>query len=117
MDQYIIHKAKDRGYSEYSNWLKSYFSFSFADWYEPKRMGFGTLRVINDDWIKADNGFGFHPHQDMEIITIMFEGELTHQDSMGNKKVIKIDEIQRISAGTGVLLFLIHVIINFQNFI
>lgn len=100
--KYTLHKSQDRGFSNHG-WLRSAFSFSFSNWYEPTRMGFETLRVINDDTIDAQNGFGFHPHQDMEIVTIIFEGELTHQDTMGNKEVIKPGEVQRMSAGTGVL--------------
>ena len=100
--KYTLHKSEHRGFSNHG-WLKSAFSFSFANWYEPTRMGFETLRVINDDIIESQNGFGFHPHQNMEIVTIIFEGELTHQDTMGNKEVIKPGEVQRMSAGTGVL--------------
>lgn len=99
---YMIHKNEDRHFSE-QGWLKSAFSFSFANWYNENKMGFGTLRVINDDIIAPKNGFGFHPHQDMEIITILFEGELTHKDTMGNSETIKPGEVQRMSAGTGVL--------------
>ena len=101
-DNYIIHKNKDRGFSDHG-WLQSAFSFSFAQWYEPTRMGFGTLRVINDDSIAPQNGFGFHPHQDMEIISILLDGELSHKDTMDNQETIKQGEVQRMSAGTGVL--------------
>jgi redox-sensitive bicupin YhaK (pirin superfamily) len=109
-ENYIVHKNNDRHFSEHG-WLKSAFSFSFANWYDEARMGFGTLRVINDDSIAPNNGFGFHPHQDMEIVTLMLEGELTHKDTMGNSEVIKPGEVQRMSAGTGVL----HSEINEHN--
>ncbi len=101
-ETFILHKSSERGFSDHG-WLKSAFSFSFADWYEPTRMGFESLRVINDDSIAPKKGFGFHPHQDMEIVTFMLEGELTHQDTMGNKETIKPGEVQRMSAGKGVL--------------
>jgi hypothetical protein len=99
---YIIHREEERGEMKL-DWLHSRFSFSFADWYEPSRMGYGVLRVINDDIISPNSGFGFHPHTDMEIITIVFSGELTHKDSMGNTGIIKKGDVQRMSAGTGVV--------------
>lgn len=99
---YVVHKNAERGEMEL-DWLKSKFSFSFANWHEPSRMGFGMIRVINDDIIAKKSGFGFHPHHDMEIVTIVFEGELTHEDSMGNKGIIASGDVQRMSAGTGVL--------------
>jgi len=83
-------------------WLKSWHSFSFGDYYDPERMGFGALRVINDDIIAAGRGFGMHPHQNMEIVTVPLSGSLQHEDSMGHKTVIRPGEIQAMSAGTGV---------------
>jgi redox-sensitive bicupin YhaK (pirin superfamily) len=100
--QKVIHRASERGVAEHE-WLHSRFSFSFADWYEPTRMGFGALRVINDDVIDPSSGFGMHPHRDMEIITIVMEGAVTHEDSMGNKGVVRAGEVQVMSAGSGVV--------------
>lgn len=100
--QYVVHKAEERGVAEHG-WLHSRFSFSFADWYEKTRMGFGALRVINDDTIDPSSGFGMHPHRDMEIITIVREGTVTHEDSMGNTGVVRAGEVQVMSAGTGVV--------------
>ncbi len=96
-----IHHSSERGKSELG-WLSSRFSFSFADYHNPDRMGFGALRVINDDRIQAGKGFGMHPHQDMEIITIVTKGALEHKDSEGNHGVIHAGEIQYMSAGTGI---------------
>lgn len=98
----IIHKADQRGVAEHG-WLHSHFSFSFAEYYDPNRMGFGALRVINDDVIEAGRGFGMHPHREMEIISIVTEGVLVHTDSFGNHGEIKAGEIQYMSAGEGVL--------------
>lgn len=98
----VLHKASDRGVAEHG-WLHSRFSFSFADWYEPTRMGFGVLRVINDDVIDPHSGFDRHPHRDMEIITIVTEGAVTHGDSMGNEYKVHAGEVQVMSAGTGVV--------------
>lgn len=100
--EYTLHKAGDRGRAEHG-WLHSRFSFSFADWYDPKRMGFGMMRVINDDVIDPDSGFDLHPHNNMEIITIVMEGAVTHGDSMGNQKVVPAGDVQVMSAGTGVV--------------
>ncbi|RZA20400.1 MAG: pirin family protein [Proteobacteria bacterium] len=96
-----VRQSGERGHSNHG-WLDSRFSFSFADYYDVKHMHFGPLRVINEDYIAAQNGFGAHPHRDMEIITIVLEGSLTHQDSMGNKATIKPGEVQKMTAGTGV---------------
>lgn len=97
----IKRSAKDRGYADHG-WLRSFHSFSFADYFDRNHMHFGPLRVINEDWVAANTGFGSHPHKDMEIITYILEGELTHQDSMGHQEVIRPNEVQRMSAGTGV---------------
>ena len=83
-------------------WLRSLFHFSFAEYFNPDNMGFGVLRVINDDLIAPDNGFDMHPHKDMEIVSYAIDGELTHGDSMGNKKTITRGQVQYMSAGTGV---------------
>lgn len=98
----ILHKASERGVAEHG-WLHSRFSFSFADWYEQSRMGFGVLRVVNDDIIDPHSGFDEHPHRDMEIITIVTEGAVTHGDSMGNSYSVPAGDIQVMSAGTGVV--------------
>lgn len=97
-----IHRAHTRGVSEHG-WLSSRFSFSFADWYEPTRMGFRALRVINDDRIAPNSGFGPHGHRDMEIITIVTGGAVTHGDSMGNQGEVHAGEVQVMSAGSGVV--------------
>jgi len=93
--------AKDRGQTEI-DWLNSFHTFSFGDYYNPEAMEFGSLRVINDDVIKASSGFGLHGHRDMEIITIILRGAVEHRDSMGNQTIIRRGEIQRMSAGKGV---------------
>lgn len=100
--EYIFHKADERGVSE-QGWLHTKFSFSFAHWYNPERMGFGALRVINDDTIDPDSGFDLHPHNNMEIITIVTDGAITHGDSMGNEKTVHAGDVQVMSAGTGVM--------------
>ncbi|MCD9575895.1 pirin family protein [Flavobacterium soyae] len=101
MENIILHKAETRGNANHG-WLNAYHSFSFASWYNPERIQFGALRVLNDDTIAAGMGFGTHPHDNMEIITIPLEGDLAHKDSMGNTEVIKNGDIQVMSAGTGI---------------
>jgi redox-sensitive bicupin YhaK (pirin superfamily) len=101
MKNSVIHKAATRGHAQHG-WLNSFHTFSFANYYQPDRMNFGVLRVLNDDTVEAGMGFGRHPHDNMEIISIPLEGDLEHQDSMGNKTVIKNGDIQVMSAGTGI---------------
>ncbi|MFI5156878.1 MAG: pirin family protein [Chitinophagales bacterium] len=97
----ILHKAEERGHADHG-WLNAWHSFSFASWYDPTKVQFGALRVLNDDTIAAGMGFGAHPHDNMEIITIPLSGQLEHRDSMGNTGIISKGEVQVMSAGTGI---------------
>ena len=96
-----IRRSADRGFFDHG-WLKTFHTFSFADYYDAEWIGYGPLRVINDDRVAPGNGFGKHGHRDMEILTYILSGELQHQDSMGNGSVIRLGDVQRMSAGTGV---------------
>lgn len=100
--QAIFHSAESRGRADHG-WLNTYHSFSFANWHNPERMHFGALRVLNDDQVAAGRGFGRHPHDNMEIISIPLAGDLRHEDSMGNQTVIREGDVQIMSAGTGVV--------------
>jgi len=101
MENIVLHKADTRGHASHG-WLDSHHTFSFANYYNPDRMHFGVLRVLNDDVVSGGMGFGRHPHDNMEIISIPLEGDLEHQDSMGNTTVIRNGDIQVMSAGTGI---------------
>jgi len=97
-----IRPSAERGHANHG-WLDTHYSFSFSDYYDPRQMGFRDLRVINEDWISAGRGFGMHPHRDMEILTYVVNGELSHRDSMGRGATLKRNDVQRMSAGTGVM--------------
>lgn len=100
-DMIDVVKARERRFSDFG-WLKTYWLFSFSNYYDPGNIQFGPLRVFNDDIVEPGTGFPTHPHDEMEIVTIMLEGEMTHEDSMGNKTVITAGDVQRMSAGTGI---------------
>lgn len=99
--QQVLHRAESRGHA-YHGWLDSHHTFSFASYYHPERVHFGALRVLNDDVVSAGQGFGTHPHQNMEIVSIPLRGDLAHKDSMGHVQVIQQGDVQIMSAGTGV---------------
>lgn len=102
MPQYVFHSATSRGHANHG-WLDSYHTFSFANYHDPARMHFGMLRVLNDDTIEGAKGFGAHPHDNMEIITIPLKGALAHKDNTGRSEIIKANDVQIMSAGTGIM--------------
>lgn len=102
MTQYIIHKSGTRGHADHG-WLDSHHTFSFANYHNPERMNFGMLRVLNDDVVEGGKGFGSHPHDNMEIISIPLQGSLEHKDNTGRKAIIKTNDVQIMSAGTGIV--------------
>jgi quercetin 2,3-dioxygenase len=97
----VVEQAHKRGFSDLG-WLRSGFSYSFAEYHNHNRMGFGALRVLNDDSIAPQKGFGMHPHADMEIVTVLLKGSIAHEDSMGHKSVLHAPSVQKMSAGTGI---------------
>ena len=97
-----IRPSAERGHANHG-WLDTHYSFSFSDYYDPRHMGFRDLRVINEDRVSAGRGFGMHPHRDMEILTYIIDGELSHRDSMGRGASIRRNDVQRMSAGTGIM--------------
>jgi len=98
----VFHPAGLRGHANHG-WLKTWHSFSFAGWYDPNKIHFGALRVLNDDYVAGGMGFSTHPHDNMEIVTIMMDGTLEHQDSMGHRELLRAGEVQAMSAGTGIM--------------